>query len=286
MAGTLEIVSLLLITPTLPQTHQHRRAHKHSVLGYCYWLEADAVRIACLVWRRMVFSFVRFFPLTKTTSYQSVTVKICILISHKYLSVAVPLELLFTLPSKWSPLRSAPSRRRIQEWLCSSFERRKIIWPGKKRKERKPKAVKFIVELHRQHNELHFLPARAAVLFRCQSEDVKLIEFPNAFNLGRNKRLCYRCKELIICLPLITHVFSSGVADESNLAPPLWFPALAQLIPPCPRYPAGVTHHIRLWVGGTVALRNASKLMYSLWRFLFLTRVEHGYLWQRRRRRR
>lgn len=55
----------------------------------------------------------------------------------------------------------------------------------------------------------------------CQSEDVKLIEFPNAFNLGRNKRLCYRCKELIICLPLITHVFSSGVADESNLAPPL-----------------------------------------------------------------
>lgn len=100
MAGTLEIVSLLLITPTLPQTHQHRRAHKHSVVGYCYWLEADAVRIACLVWRRLAFSFVRFFPLTKTTSYQSVTVKICILISHKYLSVAVPLELLFTLPSK------------------------------------------------------------------------------------------------------------------------------------------------------------------------------------------
>lgn len=92
---------------------------------------------------------------------------------------------------------------------------------GKKRKERKPKAVKFIVELHRQHNELHFLPARAAVLLRCQSEDVKLIEFPNAFNLGRNKRLCYRCKELIICFPLITHVFSSGVADENNLAPPL-----------------------------------------------------------------
>lgn len=100
MAGTLEIVSLLLITLTLPQTHQHRRAHKHSVVGYCYWLEADAVRIACLVWRRLAFSFVRFFPLTKTTSYQSVTVKICILISHKYLSVAVPLELLFTLPSK------------------------------------------------------------------------------------------------------------------------------------------------------------------------------------------
>lgn len=193
-----------------------------------------------------------FYLLTKTTSYQSVTVNICILISRKYPSVAVPLELLFTAPSKWSPLRSARSRRRVQKWLCSSFERRKIIW---RRKKHQTSGGKVYCGASQQHNELYFLPARAAVLLRHLSDDVKLIEFPNALNLGGKQAS-------VLQMYGINYLFSANYAHGSDQSgwweQPLMsarfvFFAPAQLIPACPCYPAGVTHHINFWRRGSIA---------------------------------
>lgn len=51
---------------------------------------------------------------------------------------------------------------------------------NKKQSKENLRRLKFIVELHKEHNELYFLPARAAALLRHLSEAIVLIEFLNA----------------------------------------------------------------------------------------------------------
>lgn len=135
MAGTLEIVSLLLITPTFaantPTLSNTQTQRSWLLLLAGSWRGQNCLsRMAAH--GLFLCSFLPADQNKKLSKCDGENLHFNIPPISVCSSATV---LLFTLPSKWSPLRSLPSRRRIEEWLCSSFERRKIIWPGKKEKK-------------------------------------------------------------------------------------------------------------------------------------------------------
>lgn len=94
-----------------------------------------------------------------------------------------------------------------------------FIWEAqnnlKEEKRKKTSGVNFIVELHKQHNELYLLPARAAVLLRHLSEYIQLIEC-NKPGQKTSKCVTDVRNYLFVYRKLLTW-FLTRVADENNL---------------------------------------------------------------------